>query len=316
MKQLVLAAFVGALAPSLGACLERSGPELPGYSAHILARGERVPQAADDEALAMRIANNAGAMGPLVPLHTGFAGDDEVLYWDFGSAPSSAEPVWILERDGAPIDHPPIVDSLPGDSAYSPFRVVFTVAVTGDYDGEQIASLSALEDAIELGLVEEPVATNTFVSWPIVPADFTLERREGEPLTPSPTYCRGRNARYFALTEPAPLERNVPVGTAYELRRQGELGVLDEAVQGGDLNADGDELDSNVIYVLGAAPSGLWSPVELTVRSDYAFGTYRSEEDLFVSDEMGGSMPVPEAFIERATGEDTLYRPIHEVVTP
>jgi hypothetical protein len=312
MKIVLRSLLLGLL---LSACLERAeDQERPGYSVHVLPRGAHVADVMDDEVLTMRVANNAGATGPLVPLHTGFAAGEEVLYWDFGAQPSSVEPVWILQRSGdggpEPIDHPPIVDSLPGDDSYSPFRAIFTIDVTSAYDGEQLTSLAAIEDAIDMGLVGEPVPTGTFVSWPIVPADFTLERRDAEPMTSRPLFGKGHRARYLPLSEPAPFERSVSSSTAYELRPQDQLALLDEAAREEDLNADGDQLDSNVIFDLSGMPTGLWSPVELTVASDYTFGTYRSDSELFATDEMGAVTPVPDAFIARSESEDTLYRPL------
>jgi hypothetical protein len=297
--------------------LERDDIERPGYSTHVLPEGARVPKAADDEALAMRILNNAGASGPLVPLRTGFASGAEVAYWDFGVSTTSVEPVWILERGkGDRLDHPPIVDSLPGDDAYSPFRSVFTVRVTAAYDGERISSLPALEDAIDLGLVEEPVATGTYVSWPIVPADFALERSADEPLTPLELYGNGVRAHYLPVRDAQPFERSLSAGTAYSLRRQDELAPLDEAERGADLNDDGDQLDSNVIFESGAMANGLWMLAEITVRSDYAFGAYRADSDLFARDEMDNPVPVPDAFIERAEGEEPVYRPLYTMEAP
>lgn len=305
---------------TLCACLERDDIEQPGYSTNVLPPGARVPKAADDEVLAMRILNNAGASGPLVPLHTGFAGGAEVSYWDFGVSTTSVEPVWLLERgegdDAEPVDHPPIVDSLPGDDAYSPFRAVFKVRVTGAYAGERISSLAALEDAIDMGLIEEPIATGTYVSWPIVPADFALERAGGEPLEPLELYGSGVRAHYLPVRDARPYERSVTAGTAYSLRRQHELESLDEAERGADLNEDGDQLDSNVIFEASEMASGLWLLTELTVPSDYAFGAYRADSDLFARDEMDNPVPVADAFIERAESEAPVYRPLSAMEAP
>jgi hypothetical protein len=307
------------LACALPACLEANA-ERPGYSVHVLGAGERVPNAADDEALAMRIANNAGAAGPLVPLRTAFANGAEALYWDFGTSTTSIEPVWILERQGGePVDHPPIVDSLPGDDAYSPFRAVFTVRITSAYGGERIASLAALEDAIDLGLVHEPVATGTYVAWPIVPADFALERRDDEPLEAETIYGAGVSSHYLPIGDAQPFERSVATGTLYSLRRQHELAPLDEVARGADLNADGDQLDSNLIFEVGGgddAPSGLWSLTEVTVESTYIFGTYRADGDLFAPDEMDALGAVPGAFVELSETEEPVYRPLHAVEVP
>lgn len=323
MKHIASSSLLLVCACALCACLDRGDAERPGYSTSILTPGERVPKAADDEALAMRIMNNAGASGPLVPLQTAFVAGGEVLYWDFGTSTSSVEPVWILERrkgDGTePIDHPPLVDSLPGDDAYSPFRAVFTARVTGAYAGEQITSLAALEDAISIGLIEEPVATGSYVSWPVVPADFALERRDDEPLSTRELYAGGVSAHYLPIRDAAPFERSVAAGAAYALRRQHELETLDEPGRGADLNEDGDQLDSNLIFEAGVddpMQTGLWMITELTVPSDYVFGAYRADSDLFTRDEMDEPVPVPGAFIERAEAEDPSYLPLHAMVEP
>jgi hypothetical protein len=321
----VKARFILLLAWALPACLEADA-ERPGYSANVLGAGERVPKAADDEAFAMRLVNNAGAAGPLVPLLTGFANGADALYWDFGVSTSSVEPVWILERkEGEPIDHPPIVDSLPGDDAYSPFRAVFRVQVTAAYAGEQIASLKALEDAIELGLVREPVATGSYVSWPIVPADFALERRDQEPLETKMIYATGVSAHYLPIGGAQPYERSIATGASYALRRQHELAPLDEAAGGANLNADGDQLDSNLIFEVAAdeAPSGLWSLTEVVVERAYVFGTYRAHADLFPPEtdamelpDAGASDAGTNAFIELTETEDPVYRPLYATEMP
>jgi hypothetical protein len=216
------------------------------------------------------------------------------------------------------LDHPPLVDSLPGDAAYSPFRAVFWVAVTPSYRGERITSLAALEDAIEIGLVEEPVAAGTYVNWPVVPADFFLERASGDELATSTLYCRGVRASYLAidrLEQARELERgSVPAPTAYQLRRQNETDVLEEPLGMIDLNGDGDALDSHMIFSLDAVEpgySGLWSVVSVTVRSDYVWGTHQDELDLFAQGD-AGLEAIDDAFIERESDGVLLNRPREE----
>jgi len=302
----------------LPACLERED-ESPGYSLRVLPEGAAVPDSADDERLAMRIMNNAGASGPLIALHTGFVAGAEVQYWDFGPSTSSVEPVWIFQRDGEPIDHPPLVDSLPGDDAYTPFRAVFEVEVGDSYGGERITTLAALEDAIELGLIRDPEPTGLFVSWPIVPPDFALERAGSDPLGTRELYCQGHVVHYIPLLtveEARPFERSVSASTAYLLRLQQADAPLEEPALGSDLNEDGDQLDSNVIFAGGEMSSGLWMPVDIAVPSDYAFGAYRAETDLFGESEMGDPVAVPGAFVGQSAGEEPLYRPLHMTEAP
>jgi hypothetical protein len=302
----------------LGACLDLPGPEQPGYSTRVLERGSRVPSVEDDPVLAARMAANAAASGPDVPLHIGYANGELVAYWDLGTAESSVEPVWVLKRrigEGFDdVDHPPIVDGLPGSDAYTPFRAVFITVVTDAYDGERITSFAALEDAIDIGLVEEPAPTGNYVSWPIVPAGTTLERSGDGALEARPIYGEGHTARYLPIHGERPLERSVSPLSAYLIQRQNESAPLDEAAQGVDLNGDDDQLDSNTIFEVDASDemqSGLWTPITITVNAGYDFGDARAESELFTRAEMGALSAVPGAFIEYTEGEELLYRPLY-----
>jgi hypothetical protein len=52
---------------------------------------------------------------------------------------------------------------------------VFNVPVTSLYKGELITSVAALSEAIELGLVEDPVPDGTFVNMPVVLPEMPIE---------------------------------------------------------------------------------------------------------------------------------------------
>jgi hypothetical protein len=300
-------------------CLQND-PESPGYSAALRPHGARIASVEDDEVLLQRIGNNDG-VDALVPLHTGFAGGQEVLYWDLGKASSRATPVYLFRKHGAhgaavEIDHPELIDSAPGDTNYSPLRVLYQVFVTDAYDGERITSVQALEDAIELGLLEEPEALGLAVNWPVVLKDTQLEVGAGaEPLTPTPVYYKGRVAtqlRIGGTTEGVgafPIERGmVMTSTAYVLRRQNEQGALDETARMEDLNVDGDTMDSNVVFAVNAGDMGyasLWQEVDVTVPTDYAFGDSRAEADLFERQAWGLSAN-PDAVVSFTQVTDTL----------
>jgi hypothetical protein len=247
-----------------------------------------------------------------VPLHSAFAGGREVRYWDFGEGSSSAEPLWQFRRrsgDGSapqPIAHPDLIDSVPGDEAYSSLRVPYLVYVTERYDGERITSLQALEDALELELVEEPVAMGVAVNWPVVPKATTLEMGEGDaPIVPEPVYYRGRVATLLRLGGTAenvgvfPLERgSISVPNAYVLRRQNELDAMD------------------VVFSVDAGEMGyssLWQQVDVIVPPDYAWGTSLAEDDLFMMEEGGGMSARSGVVIEYAPSEMILNRPIRYV---
>jgi hypothetical protein len=313
---------------ALCACLDADSAEVPGYSAHVLDEGADIPSVEDDPLTAMRIAANSGiAMAPRgpmmpgapppepepVPLHSAYAAGREVRYWDFGEGSDSAEPLWQFRRrsgedGGAPqeIDHPDLIDSVPGDMGYSSLRMPYLVYVTGRYDGERITSVQALEDALELGLIEEPVAMGVAVNWPVVPKVTTLEMGEGDaPIVPEPVYYRGRVATLLRLGGTAEnvgvfaLERgSISVPSAYVLRRQNELDALD------------------VVFSVDAGQMGyssLWQQVDVIVPSDYVWGASRAEGDLFVMQEGGGMSAKSGVVIEYAPSEVLLNRPIRYV---
>ena len=193
-----LIASIGLMLVASG-CFDSRGRESAGFSPLVLPKDAEVPAVDEDEVLAKKIANN-DAVEPLVELRTGYLAGAEVQYWDFGTASASAEPVWVFRRRGAggaaePVDHPDLIDSVPGDMGYSPFRVPYVVYVTSAYDGERITSVPALEDAIEIGLLDEPEPMKSAVDWPVVAADTQLELGDGQsPLSPEPAYYRGHLA--------------------------------------------------------------------------------------------------------------------------
>ncbi len=317
MKHLRAAAWL--VACFLCGCLDGGSPDPIGYSSHVRDEGARVPRAEEDMLLTMRIGGN-DAVDEVVPLHTAYAGGQVVQYWDFGTA-GSPEPAWVFHRrnaDGATeaIGHPVLIDSVPGDSGYSPVRSLYLVVVTGDYDGERITSFQALEDAIELGLVEEPMAMGTAVNWPVVLAGTVLEVADGDaPVNLVESYYRGRIVMYVPLGGDVPnvgrfaIERGM-LGTpnAYVLRRQNEVDPLDEFIAQRDLNGDADMKDSNLVFSVGAGEEGytsIWQQVEVTVPSDYLWGRSQAESDLFVM-EMWGLAAKPEAVVEYAPTEMTL----------
>lgn len=326
----------------LCACLEQA-EETPGYSARVLRSGARVPRAEDDELLAKQIAASVPSQGGgqgqgqggesmPAPLRTGFAGTREVLYWDLGTAGDSVKPVFVLARGGQPIEHLPIVDSLPGDDNYGPMRAVFTVEVTSRYRGELLTSLLALEDAVELGLVREPTRDGSYVSYPIVPKGFALARIDEPPLAARELYAKGVIASYLPLSMPAPLEGPfAPSLPAYVLQRQHELDPLDESTQQMDLNGDGDQLDSNTIFELedlAQSASGLWSGLLVKVPADYALGAVRSGGQLFDESEAadagaghdGGSdagvVHIGSPLLDVSALDELLFRPLYREASP
>lgn len=314
------------LAGSLCACLGPRTTDEPGYSHRLWPEGHKGPKLKDDPRLSATVASGDGLASPMVGLRTAYLDGEPVSYWDFGQATGAASPVWIFRRwdgvdggTGEPIGHLPLVDTAPGDDGYGPLRAVYLVFVTARYQGEVIPSYEALEDAIELGLVHEPVASGEIVAWPMTRAGAELELPNGDMARPDEVLYRGHRMPCFKLEEYVP-----PLGplmlrfgkasaaSGYGLRRQNQTQALDESAFGHDLNNDGDDLDSNLIFTTGPdgkGYTGLVEIVDVVVAADYAFGDVTSQDGLFVKTEAGDAAPT-DAVIEYTGSGTTYFRPI------
>lgn len=212
VRRLVAFASLGAIA----GC--RLGPlvdDQPGASASVLPKGTTVPIVTMNQDLANQIAVNDGLdskalmmNGNVITRGTGgFAGDGTpVKYWTLGPADLAPSPIYLFGR-GDPmsasfmplLDHPPLVGAVPGDREYQPVHAIYRVAVTDKYDGQRITTLAALSDAIELQLIQAPVAMKVFVNWPIVRAGLKLEVGTGNAIDPTPAYAHGYAVDGFPL---------------------------------------------------------------------------------------------------------------------
>ncbi len=314
------------------ACIGPAASDQVGYSAHVLDEGARVPALADDALLGPKVSANDGVDGPLLLQRTGYANGEEMQYWEIGTAAPSPKAAWVFrrnEKDGSSreVDHPPLIDSIPGDTSYTPLRLLHVVYVTDAYRGERITSAEALEDAIELGLVEEPIATKSYAVWPVVAPGVQLDRGTDAPLSASRVYYRGRIAHYLKLGEGQDevlahdSGRTFTLGmgplstpNVYVLRRQNETRALDEPARKTDLNGDGDMLDTSTVFSASAADeaySALWKQVEVVVPADYAFRTARAESDLFLMTGMGQA--ATELVVEHAEAAQLFVRVLDEV---
>lgn len=236
----------------------------------VLPPGTDVESIYDDPEIAQQVAD-ADGVDQLIPYRTGFTNGSPMRYWDFGPAPQNAAPIFALyygDLDGewdfaSDIN---IVDSIPGDPAYTPFWSIFLFKVTDTYQGEVIPSFAAIEEAIELGLLEaEPLGLEAYSNCPIVHRDVRLEvgldgdgddadgGRDGL-LAPIPVYYRGMKASYFDFAR-APIHGprglddgiDVPISPHFVLGRLGEP-PLSEARRGVDITTDGDLRDTNDIF--------------------------------------------------------------------
>lgn len=187
-------------------CLDPLVEDGAGSSTHLLPAGTAVPDAVTNADLAAQIALNDGiddrtlAMLGRIPRGRGLSNGEEVRFWSFGPATRAPSPLYELyDADGTTrLDHPAFVDALPGDAGYSPVHVPTKVRVTAKYQGELITTVAALADAIDLGLVEEPQPTATFVATPIVLLGTKLEVGPGDATAdPEVVYAGGYEVGTF-----------------------------------------------------------------------------------------------------------------------
>lgn len=227
-----------ALAIATSGCrLDPLVKDTPGASAHLLPEGSDVPSAATNPELTNQINLNDGiddkalvASGGIIPRGTGSSAGAQVRYWSFGPTTRAPSPLYkfFSRGDGGelvPLAHPPLVDALPGDAGYSALHSVNQVVVTASYAGQLITTANALADAIELGIIEEPVPTGTFVASPIVLAGTPLDVGGATPTLPEVVYGRGYVVGAFELGGPLgiqPIGGLVPTSQVSFLREMGK----------------------------------------------------------------------------------------------
>jgi hypothetical protein len=183
----------------------------PGASAHLLPASAVVPSAASNPELANQIALNDGVNdkalmtnGGVIPRGTGVSNGKTVRYWSFGAGNRAPSPIYkfyarLETGELQAISHPPLVDALPGDAAYSALHTINQVVVTEAYAGQLITTSAALADAIELGLAEPPVPTGTFVTSPVVLPTTSLDTGAAAPEPAEVVYGHGYSVGAFEL---------------------------------------------------------------------------------------------------------------------
>lgn len=178
-------------------------PDATADASNLLPAGTVVPSIATNAELINQIRINDGlndatlaASGGVVTRGTGKSGGVTVRYWNFGPATIETGiavlgPMYVFGTVDAgtgaftPLpDHPPLIDTICGDVRYSAIRRVINVPVTSAYAGQLITTMAALNDAINLGLVSDPVSDGTWVNMPVVLPGTTLEI--GDPASYSP----------------------------------------------------------------------------------------------------------------------------------
>lgn len=191
-------------------------PDEPGASANVLPKDAVIPAVTSNTDLTMQIVLNDSLdtmtlmknNSAIVRGTTGSATDGtQVRFWAFGDADRAPTPIYVfgtgdpMSASFTPLtDHPPLVETVPGDVDYEPIHTIFNVKVTDKYDGEKITTPGALSDAIDLKLVEAPVAIKVFVNWPIVRPGLRLEVGPGTTsIAPTPVYAHGYVVDSFPL---------------------------------------------------------------------------------------------------------------------
>jgi hypothetical protein len=187
----------------------------PGKDSLLLPPDAIVPSVATNPELVTQIQFNDGLLdtalvmtGGVVTRGTAKSGGATVRFWHFGPAPfdtfSVLAPIYIFGRveNGSfkPLtEHPPLLDTIPGDLRYSPMRRVLNMPVTAAYKGEKITSLGALNEAVERGLVEDPIVEGTWINMPVVPPGTKLEVSSTATLPAKQVYARGYLVDVFEL---------------------------------------------------------------------------------------------------------------------
>jgi hypothetical protein len=255
-------------------CLDPLVSDEPGLSGFILPAGSPVPSAHDDPAIERQIRLNDGVEG-LVPQINAFAEGAPVTTWDFGPAPSFAAPLFrLVRREGnglVAVNHPPVIEALPGEEGYSPFWAGLLVVVTDAYEDQLLTSLDAVQEAVDLGLVEAPFQVSEAVNCPVVARDVTLEDEGNEVAPLSQFYWEGMTVDYYDFGRLMIEEEvNVPIADRYVLHRVGNE-PANEVLLNVDITGDDDRDDTNDILT-GRQGEGGYSPlcrtVEVAVRAN------------------------------------------------
>lgn len=270
-----------------------------------VACGEPEPLASvyDEPATAQAIAEADGFVDGVVPLFTGFVHGEPVSYWTLDAGGEQAMPIYYLcrpdgDEDCAPIDHPPIVDAIPGDAGYSPFGQVHWVELPEGWDG-RLASLEEIEAEVDRLGIDAPRSSSFLRHCAIAALDVELEVGPDQTALPETTvYYRGREARCFDFSATRDNRPVLPSGelfirNVYVLTREGEDAPLVERARMEDLTGDGDLKDSNNVFGVGLEDGDytpLWRMVTVTVPAglgsidtymDEARADYADSADMF-----------------------------------
>jgi hypothetical protein len=313
--QRILAIAAVAVAAAAAACrLDPLVDDMPGASANVLPGSATIKTADQNADLLNQITLNDGfddkvlaAASGVIKRLSGQSGGGTVMYWAFGPTRRAPAPIYIfgtgdpMSASFQPNEHLPLVDAVPGDSEYNPVHTIYRVAVTNKYRGEKITTTGALADAIQLGLVQAPLATRVFVNWPIVRPGLKLEVGGSNMVKPpSQLYGHGYIVEGFQLggalgLQPAP----------FGLLPTAQVSLLREPQQGGYDPA------RPIFQAVVPTTAAGYTPVSIVVNVDVPQGAaagIHSDGDLFtrspMTGEITGTRPVVLQFTVTATTVD------------
>jgi hypothetical protein len=294
-----------AAALALGAlstgCLDAQASDRAGYSEHVLAAETPVPRASKDAVFARRIEIGDNVTGS-VPLKSAYAEGETVRYWELGAAKGSTVPAYQLMEcaaDGTPVagselEHPLIVDSVPGDADYTQLWAVLPVCITTLYRGEVLSSVSALNDAVEMGLVGEAGEAVRHAYLPILADGASLASFPG---TVREAYYRGFALSYLdfgARSDVTLTDGRLSTPSVYEL-------MLPSA-----------KSPSKLVFAVGPASQKagpIWAQVTVVVSETADLSTLNAEADLVTIGEDKSMKPASSVVIAAFAAGTRVARP-------
>jgi hypothetical protein len=303
----------------LSACtLDPLVSDEPGASLNIEPPGTVLPRVDENADLTRQIRVNDGqsdsalemSMG-VIPLKKGYAVGGTVQYWDLGTMPELGA---LMYRFGTmegetfvPNQHPPLIDSLPGDPGFSPYWLVQDVVVTDKYLGELFPNVEAIADGVELGLVLEPVPAGLFVDGIVVPAGTKLGLPDDKTQGTVEVIARGYRVDMLMIGGKdafRPIERagRVTRGDAHTIRIGNDVGTQREP-----------------LFQNGGDP---WTPAVRIINChivdpvDPEGEPVTDEAALFVRDEKGAMVESTDLVLDWALTTTTKNWPIYVETTP
>lgn len=84
-----------------------------------------------------------------------------------------------------PIEHPLVVDRVPGEEGYSPYLHLHWVRVPAGWNG-RLRSFEEVENAVASGLASEPEPENRYVHCPIAAPDAQIDVGGDAIVVPEP----------------------------------------------------------------------------------------------------------------------------------